>query len=150
VIGRRVICFLSAVLSCSSLPAAADTVQATTLTLARELPISIASHQMDQLAPYFADDVRMKLNVPQGTVIEGKRMVFLAFQYNPLRSEPQIAAVILAPKAIVVVQNIPTDKDLDRLDTGPRVDTFHLNDEGKIVLIESILGSRVVRQSGRN
>jgi hypothetical protein len=152
---RGTVCLISLALILSSTvnsQAAADTKTATAMTLARELPLAIETHQIDQLSPYFDDNIRMKVNATD-TEITGKKYVFLNFQWNPFRLTPKITAVIQARDQIVVIQNLPTDGISERLNPGkvslaPRVDTFHLNSEGKIYFIESIIGDRVLHREG--
>ena len=116
--------------------------------LGRELPVAIELHQIQQLSSFFTDDVRMTVNIPNGN-FKGKKWVFTAFEWNPLKQQPKVNAVIVGINAIVIVQNIPSNPRLPRGDLAPRVDIFHLNAEGKIDRIESIMGDAAIRRETR-
>ena len=114
--------------------------------LGREIPRALVDGKFEQLSPYFDDNVRLTTNLPDAaSSFEGKKLVFLALSANLYRRSgifPTVSSVVIASDRVVVVQNVPDKAEFDKMDLAPKIDTFYLNSDNKIYLIESFIGSK--------
>ena len=124
------------------------TLKATVELLSRELPASIEKRQIDQLSPYFADAVELKSNISIEP-LRGKKWVMLAL-IGTRNFKTVVNSVVISANKIIFVENIPQEYGVERLALVPVIDIFHVDETGKIYLIERMVGDRVVNWRERN
>ena len=109
--------------------------------LARELPYAIKSKDLRHLDPYFADNVELRSNLPNVEPIKGKKWVLLALS-GQKHWTSSVNGVVASSGTIAVVQNLPNGEQSDENLLAPKIDIFHLNSDGRIVLVETTIGDR--------
>jgi len=109
--------------------------------LARELPNAIESKDLRHLDPYFADNVELRSSIPSVETIKGKKLVLLALS-GQKHWTSSVNGVVASSGTIAVVQNLPNGEQSDEDLLAPKIDIFHLNSDGRIVLVETTIGDR--------